>query len=138
MAVKGITDEQIAEAIAKTAGNVTLIAEQLKCSRQNIDKRIKASEELLKLQAESVTRVTEIAIAVVVDKIVNKKDVTTAQWWLDRKAKHLGFTRQLEHVGSGGAPIQHAVTAEVMSPSTPEEIAAARRRFIDDGDDEGA
>ena len=135
---KIITEAQFLEAIAKTGGNYSLMAEQLKCTRQNVSKRINDSAVLIEAVQEATNRITEISIAIVVDNIVNKKNLAVAQWWLERKGKHLGFTRQLEHAGVGGAPIQHAVTEQRADPTTPEEIAAARRRYFDDGDDAGA
>ena len=47
----------------------------------------------------------------------------------------LAGVRVIELGGIGGAPIQSATTVERSDPVTPEEIAAARSRFIDNGDD---
>jgi hypothetical protein len=134
---KGITDDMIAEVMRKTLGNPYFTAQALKCSSQNIRYRIKASKALLELQQELRFDLKDIAVGVVVEAL-RKKDTKAAMFVLDRVGKDDGWSRQIEHTGKGGAAIQHAVTAETFSPSTPEEIAAARRRFIDDGDDEGA
>lgn len=134
----GITEDQIIEAMRANMGVIPAAAQVLKCTAQNIRQRINASSALLGFMAEFDEEVLDIAEGVVRLALQNK-DATTARWLLDRKGKGRGYRQLTELGGIGGAPIQVAATTQaVEAPTTPQEIALARRRFIDAGNDAGA
>lgn len=136
---KGITEAQIKLALEANAGVISLAAKTLKCTSQNLRQRINNSAELLAFSQQLDEDVLDLAEAVI-KKALTKGDANTARWLLDRRAKKRGYgnSSSVELGGIGGAPIQHAVTEQRADPTTPEEIAAARRRYFDDGDDAGA
>jgi hypothetical protein len=132
---KGITEDDIAAAMEKNFGNELLTAMQLKCSPQNIRLRIAGSKRLLELRQHLKYDLRDAAKNVVAEAIIRKKDLRAAIFVLDRLGKDDGWGRTIAHTGADGGAIEHAVTAQQVDPVTPEEIAAARRRFIDDSDD---
>ncbi len=134
---KGITEEQIAQALMNSGGVVAEAARKLKCVRKNLRVRIDNSAYLLEVEVEAQETLIDDAVSAVVHH-VRGKDLRAALAVLDRFGRKRGLGRVTEVGGIGGAPIQHAVTTERVDPTTPEEIAAARRRYIDHSDDEGA
>lgn len=131
---KGISVDLIKRALEANGGVILAAANALKCSSQNLRQRIKNDGELLEFQAKLEEDILDIAEGVV-RKALSKGDANTARWLLDRKGKQRGYRTTTEVTGLGGGAIKHAVTSETFEASTPEEIAAARRRFIDDGND---
>lgn len=101
---KGITDEQIIEALEKNAGVITLAAKALGVRRQTLSDRVNASPRLDAARRDADAEVTEIATAVVVEKIVKGKDAKVAQWWLERRGGE-AFANKHRHGGLNGKPL---------------------------------
>ena len=53
---KRVTDEEIREQIGRRRGNITAVAQTLRCSRQTVYKRLRQSEELRDTLAEARER----------------------------------------------------------------------------------
>lgn len=131
---KGITEEDIEAMLRANAGIVSAAAEKLKCSEQNLRVRIANSAHLLKVQEEIDEVVLDLAESVVIHNLRAKK-LEAAKYILDRKGQKRGWGQQVKLTGPKGGPLQVAATVERVDPTTPEEIAIARRRYFDDSDD---
>lgn len=101
---KGITDDQIVEALEKNGGVISLAAQALGIRRQTLSDRVNASPQLDAARKSSEADVTDIARAVVVNEIVKKKDVKVAQWWLERRGGE-DFANKHRHGGLNGKPL---------------------------------
>lgn len=125
-----ITDEQLAEALAKNGGVYQLAAEALGCSRQNVGQRVRANEELLKIAQGAKERVSDIAEAVIIEAIGKRKDMKACMWWLERKAKERGFSARTELTGPRGGPVQLAMNAQDFSGFLEGLTRDQREQFI--------
>lgn len=96
---KGITEDEIVEALEKNGGVVSLAAQALGIRRQSLSARVNASERLDAARSSGQDDVTDIARAIVVTQIVKKKDVKVAQWWLERRS---GGEFANKHTGGDG------------------------------------
>lgn len=134
MAMKA-TDAEVIAALKATGGVTAHAAKRLGLDRSGLGARIKANAELLAAQKEAEETVLDIAESVVVYH-VKRKSLEAARYLLDRKGRRRGYVTRSEVSGPGGAPVQVASTTQTVdSPTTAEELALARRRFIDAGDD---
>lgn len=131
---KGITEDDIEQALRLAGGIVSAAAEKLKCSDQNLRVRIAGSKRLLEVQAEVDEVVLDMAESVLLHNLKAKK-LQAAIYVLDRKGGKRGFGPSMKLTGPKGGPLQVAATVERADPTTPEEIAAARRRYFNDSDD---
>lgn len=125
---KGFTEDEIAEALEKSAGIALVAAKLLKCSRQNVEMRIKNSERLLKVQAECNEDVLDLAESVLLGQL-KRKSLRAAIYILERKGKDRGWVKRIENTGKDGAPL----TPERQTVDISEESFARARRFIDNG-----
>ncbi len=134
---KGITNEQVMRALTMSEGVIRYAAKNLQCTPQNLRQRIAGDAELLAF-AQTLDEDVLDKAEMVIRLALKAKDAPTARWLLDRKGRKRGYKSTHEIVGKDGGAIQVAATNEHFEPTTPQELAAARRRFIDDGDDAGA
>ena len=101
------TEDQIAEALLKNAGNATAAAAALgDVTRQAIDYRIKNSARLQQVAAEAGETVTDIAEGQLI-KAIKKGHSWAIRFWLSTKGRNRGFVTRSEQTGKNGGPIQH-------------------------------
>lgn len=91
---KGIplVDSQIAELLTKHLGNVSKVADCMGCSRQAVDKHIKASPELLEIRLHARQRfVDELETCTWQDALDNPKEASTRIFLLKTLARDRGY-----------------------------------------------
>ena len=99
-----ITNITLKAALTKFAGNYSLAADELGCSRQNVKQRVDGSPEIREHLAQLEERVLDAAEAVVVNSILrgNSKD---AKWMLQYRGKSRGYSTRTELTGKDGADL---------------------------------
>jgi len=133
---KGITKEEIADALRRNNGVIAKAAKQLRCRRDNLAVRINADAELMAVIPASRERMKDLAESNVFDKI-EKGDVETSKWYLTLHGKDRGYVRKVEHAGHGaGGAIEHTVRQTTTVTISEETLEFVRRRYIDDNADE--
>lgn len=100
-----ITEKALGNALRRHAGVCVLAARELGCDRSNITHRIRNSPKLQKIVQEIEDEVGDIAVGVIIDSIVSKKDVKTAKWYASMKLKDRGYSNRTEVTGADGAPL---------------------------------
>lgn len=115
---KNITNKALKAALRKHAGVYVLAARDLGCDRTNVSQRVGRSPELQAYVQQIEDEIGDIAVGVIVDAIVSKKDVKTAKWYAGMKLKDRGFSTRTELSGLDGAPL--------ASPSVHIEV-----RYVD-------
>lgn len=105
--MKGFSTEQIAEAIAGTNGNISLIAVKLKCSWATARKYISGSDELrqeFKGETERMLDKAESIVNNALDDDTDKKtQLETAKWILATKGHSRGYNTKNKHYESRNA-----------------------------------
>jgi len=134
---KGITDKDIARALRKSRGVVAPAARALNVLRSNLQVRIANSEHLLKVQQQCKQVLLDDAEAIIYAAAIEKKDVTAARYILDRLGRERGFKQTTDLATPEGKPLQVQVSGEMgVAPLTKEDLELARRRHLDDSDDD--
>lgn len=131
-AKKNISKRRLINSIRKNGGVISLVANELGCSRKNVYDRIKSNAEIQEVLDDVINRTgdaveniilnamtTGVVYRPVVDdngeskmmafKIEAKDQVKTAQWYAERKLKDRGYTTRVEQTGKDGAELKSAV-----------------------------
>jgi len=80
-----VSREQVIKAIKGSAGVKKTIALRLSVSRPSVDAYLRRWKSASDAYMEEKSGVDDIALSVVINDIVNNKDVGTAKWWLTKK-----------------------------------------------------
>lgn len=106
---RGVSNEQMAEALRKNAGNVLLAANALGVTDSAIYQRIANHPELGAIKAEAKAKVTDMAEARIMKRI-ERDDWNALNLWMTTQA---GWVRRQEVTGADGAPLQLAPTVAI-------------------------
>lgn len=79
------TAAEVIKAIKGTAGVKTTIAKKLGVSRQTVDSYLARWSTVREAYEEEKAGVDDAAVSVIINDIINNKDVGTAKWWVARK-----------------------------------------------------
>lgn len=90
---KGITVGRLKASLRKHCGVYALAARDLGVDRSNVRRRVQRSPELMAFVAELEDQVLDVAEALILEAMVNRQDVATARWYLERKGKGRGYSR---------------------------------------------
>lgn len=100
---KGLTLEEVRDALAKNGGIMTLAANDLGVATSTVSRWVTRHPELETTLAEADHRVSDLAEAVIVNRIVKDKDPNFAWKWLERRSPR--FMPKNEVTGKDGAPL---------------------------------
>lgn len=129
-------DAKVAALIKRHAGILSLVGEEMGCTRQNVAQRVKNSAILTEAVKEVRERTKDLAEGTVLQAIQGDKakgvtpDLATARWYLERQGKDRGFANKTETsfdeaqieaivVSLGGSPT--ALRAALVSLGAPPE-----------------
>ena len=99
-----ISNGQIVEALQRHLGIIALAAKELGVTRQTLERRIARSSALkasLSAQRETGLDLCEAVLW----RAINEKNVSVAQWVLERLGKHRGYNLRTELTGKDGGAI---------------------------------
>lgn len=91
---KRLNEENLRKAIEGSYGNLTVIRQRLGCTRQWLWKLLKKYNVEEQLREEMDT-LMDAAENVVASAIINKKDIKTAMWYLEKKGRARGYDPHL-------------------------------------------
>jgi hypothetical protein len=99
------SDQMIAEALQKSAGIISIVAEKLQYNPEYLRQRVSGNPFLKAAQIEARERVLDLAEAGFVD-LLKKKDRTAILFALKTLGIDRGYSARTEVTGPGGAPIE--------------------------------
>lgn len=99
------------EAAFRDGASITEACDQAGVDRGTYYNWIQSMDGFSTKMEEAQEWVTEIARAVVAQKITKRKDAETAKWWLERRAKDKFSTRS-EYTGKDGKDIPFTVIVQ--------------------------
>lgn len=106
---RGVSNEQMAEALRKNAGNVLLAANALGVTDSAIYHRIANHPDLGAIKAEAKAKVTDMAEARIMKRI-ERDDWNALNLWMTTQA---GWTKKTELTGPDGAALQLAPAVNI-------------------------
>ena len=129
---KNISKRKLVNAIRKNGGVISLVANELGCSRQNVYDRIKADKEVSDVLDDVINRTGDAVENIILNAMttgvvyrpVKQEDgearmvafnldvteqVKTAKWYAERKLKDRGYTTRVEQTGKDGEELKSAV-----------------------------
>ncbi len=119
---RGLTEEQLVEALKKNGGNILAAAQALGVTDSAIYQRLANHPELKAIQEEASHKVTEMAKARVIKRI-ERDDWPAINLWLRTQA---GWKERTELTGADGKPIQIQqavhVTVEYVGAESDEDV----------------
>ena len=125
---KYISKRKIVNAIRKNGGVISLVANELGCSRQNVYDRIKSDKEIEDVLDDVINRTGDAVENIILNAMttgvvyrpVKQEDgeakmvafnlditeqVKTAKWYAERKLKDRGYTTRVEQTGKDGVSL---------------------------------
>lgn len=123
----GITEAELKAALLKNAAIYALAAQDLKCSRENVQQRVERSAELMAFCKEIEATVGDACKGGIYELITKKKDPATMRWYAERKLRHEGFSTKVDIVPPGGGVPGSSVkvTYEFVTPDARDDPPAA-------------
>lgn len=118
---RGVTEEQLREALEKNGGNVLAAANALGVTDRGIYMRLKNHPELAAIKDEAKHRVTQMAEGKVIQRI-SRDDWPAISLWLTTQA---GWSRRTELSGVDGAPLpaaQVTINVNYVEPASDDEV----------------
>jgi hypothetical protein len=95
-----------ANAIPGTGGIISAIARKVGCDWHTAKKYIEAHASVKAVYDAECERVLDLAETVIIQSVIDDKDVQTAKWYLTLKGRDRGYSERREvDVTSGGQPI---------------------------------
>ena len=89
---KGLTAEQVIEALRETNGNISLAARRLKVTRAAIAYYVREYPTVRAAHDEAAAYVSDIAEGHLVNAVI-KGNLDQARYWLENKARDRGYGR---------------------------------------------
>jgi predicted transcriptional regulator len=90
-----VTEQQIIEALQSTGGFRNKASQILGISRSALSQRINNNKKLKEIADDIQESYLDIAESTIVKSIENG-DTKTAQWYLERKGKERGYTKEIQ------------------------------------------
>ena len=112
---KGLTAEQVIEALRDTNGNMSLAARRLKVTRAAIAYYVREYPTVRAAHDEAAAYVSDIAEGHLVSAVI-KGNLEQARYWLENKARDRGYGR-----GPAMDPAMN-ITADQLAGMTDEEL----------------
>lgn len=106
---RGVSNEQMAEALRKNAGNVLMAANALGLTDSAIYQRLANHPELAEIKALAKAKVTDMAEARIMKRI-ERDDWNALNLWLTTQA---GWTKRTELTGADGQELKASVAVTV-------------------------
>ena len=100
---KGVTDDEIREQIGRRRGNITAVAQTIKCSRETVYKRLRQSEELRDTLAEAREAALDRAEQFLFEKC-EAGDTTALIFFLKTQGRSRGYGGVGRSGQGGGLP----------------------------------
>lgn len=104
-----LTEAQIADALEKSAGIMSVAAERLGVDRSTICRRAQKSQRLRNVIDAATERTMDVAEAALL-RAVQKGEAWAVCFFLKCKAKQRGYSERTEITGPAGKPVQVAVS----------------------------
>jgi len=104
-----LTEAQIADALEKSAGIMSVAAERLGVDRSTICRRVQKSQRLRDVIDAATERTMDVAEAALL-RAVQKGEAWAVCFFLKCKAKQRGYSERTEITGPAGKPVQVAVS----------------------------
>jgi hypothetical protein len=104
-----LTEAQIADAIEKSAGIMSVAAERLGVDRSTICRRAQKSQRLRNVIDAATERTMDVAEAALL-RAVQKGEAWAVCFFLKCKAKQRGYSERTEITGPAGKPVQVSVS----------------------------
>lgn len=104
-----ITEAQIADALEKSAGIMSVAAERLGVDRSTICRRAQKSQRLRNVIDAATERTMDVAEAALL-RAIQKGEAWAVCFFLKCKAKQRGYSERTEITGPAGKPVQVAVS----------------------------
>lgn len=104
-----ITEAQIADALEKSAGIMSVAAERLGVDRSTICRRAQKSQRLRNVIDAATERSMDVAEAALM-RAVQKGEAWAVCFFLKCKAKQRGYSERTEITGPAGKPVEVAVS----------------------------
>lgn len=111
---------ELLEDAFRDGASITEACDLADIDRQTYYNWLDAQEGFSTKMQEAQEWVTEVARAVVAQRITKKKDPETAKWWLERKKKD-EFSTRTEQTGKGGKDLQPP-TFVVMTSEAKDQL----------------
>jgi Bacterial regulatory protein, Fis family len=116
---KGLTAEQVIDALRDTNGNMSLAARKLKVTRAAIAYYVREYPTVRAAHDEAAAYVSDIAEGHLVNAVI-KGNLDQARYWLENKARDRGYGRAPQTSGLEGMNF------------TPEQLAGMTDEQLDD------
>jgi hypothetical protein len=104
-----LTEAQIADALEKSAGIMSVAAERLGVDRSTICRRAQKSQRLRNVIDAATERTMDVAEAALL-RAIQKGEAWAVCFFLKCKAKQRGYSERTEITGPAGKPVQVAVS----------------------------
>jgi hypothetical protein len=104
-----LTEAQIADALEKSAGIMSVAAERLGVDRSTICRRAQKSQRLRNVIDAATERTMDVAEAALL-RAVQKGEAWAVCFFLKCKAKQRGYSERTEITGPAGKPVQVSVS----------------------------
>ena len=106
-----LSDDQIADALRRTAGIVAAAAEKLGVTRQAISKRVTQSEELQAVRDDARETILDLSESALVEAIKDREG-WAVRLMLTTQGKDRGYVTRQERTGKRGGPIETVVRSD--------------------------
>lgn len=107
-----VTLEQAIKAVGGSGGVKTTIAKRLNVTRQTIDNYLDRWATFRQAYEDEKSGVDDAAVSVVMNDIINNKNVDTAKWWVARKLDEFSDKSRHEVTGADGRDLIPELTQE--------------------------
>lgn len=118
----GITDDVLRAALKKNAGIYAYAAEELRCSRANVQQRVERSPELMAFVQEIKSTLGDLCEGGIA-KLIKEGDPATLRWYAGVKLRDRGYSTKVDLVPPGGGPPGSSVkvTYEFVTPEARDD-----------------
>lgn len=136
---KGLTAEQVIDALRESHGNMSLAARKLKVSRQAILHYVNTYPTVKAAHDEAADAVTDYAEGHLVNGVM-KGQWEQVRYWLESKGRSRGYGRvdRIEHSGPQGGPIPIAIDRRAaLAAIAPRSVRDSGASGGGEGDHDG-
>lgn len=115
-----LTVKKVAEALMRHHGILSKAAEACGTTRPAIYRFIEKHPELEEVREEATSTLLDVAEGHVASE-VNRGEMKTTRWFLERKGKDRGYVTRVEETGKDGEPLQFGTIERTVVDPTGDE-----------------
>lgn len=113
---KKITKVKYLKALKRSGGIKQEIAQRLGVTRKAVYDFLNKYPDMAEALQDEKDTLLDVTENLIIESIVNKKNVRDAKWWLERQGKGRGFSTRQEITGKEGEPTTIIISSKVRRP----------------------